>query len=157
VAPDAVAQGLRAFAPVAGRSRALALTCQGRSVTVVDDCYNANPDSMHAAIEVLAELPAPRWLVLGDMGEVGSQGPQFHAEAGAHARSRGIERLLALGPLSAHAAQAFGPGAQHFDDKDALLAAVRAALPEAGSVLVKGSRFMKMEQAVQALQEAACS
>ena len=124
---------------------------------MVDDCYNANPDSMRAAIEVLAELPAPRWLVLGDMGEVGSQGPQFHAEAGAHARSRGIERLLALGPLSAHAAQAFGPGAQHFDDKDALLAAVRAALPEAGSVLVKGSRFMKMEQAVQALQEAACS
>ena len=115
------------------------------------------PTFNRAAIEVLAELPAPRWLVLGDMGEVGSQGPQFHAEAGAHARSRGIERLLALGPLSAHAAQAFGPGAQHFDDKDALLAAVRAALPEAGSVLVKGSRFMKMELAVQALQEAACS
>jgi UDP-N-acetylmuramoyl-tripeptide--D-alanyl-D-alanine ligase len=157
VAPDAVAQGLAAFAPVAGRSRALGLYCQGRRVTVVDDCYNANPDSMHAAIEVLAELPAPRWLVLGDMGEVGSQGPQFHAEAGAHARARGIEQLLALGELSAHAARAFGPGARHFDDKDALLAALRAALPEAGSVLVKGSRFMKMEQAVQALQEAACS
>lgn len=153
----AVAEGLAAFVPVAGRSRVLALPMPGRTLTVVDDCYNANPDSMQAAIAVLAELPAPRWLVLGDMGEVGSQGPQFHAEAGAHARSRGIERLLALGPLSAHAAQAFGPGAQHFDDKDALLAAVRAALPEAGSVLVKGSRFMKMEQAVQALQEAACS
>ena len=161
----AVAEGLAAFVPVAGRSRVLALPMPGRTLTVVDDCYNANPDSMQAAIAVLAELPAPRWLVLGDMGEVGSQGPQFHAEAGALARASGIEHLLALGTLSTHAVQAFAhasgptPAAQarHFDDKAALLAALRAALPGMGSVLVKGSRFMKMEDAVQALQEAACS
>jgi UDP-N-acetylmuramoyl-tripeptide--D-alanyl-D-alanine ligase len=125
-----------------------------RTVTVVDDSYNANPDSMHAAIEVLAELPAPRLLVLGDMGEVGDQGPQFHAEAGAHARARGIERLYALGTLSRHTAQAFGT-ATHFDDMASLLAAVRQALPEVGSVLVKGSRFMKMEQVVEALTSTA--
>ena len=161
----AVAEGLAAFVPVAGRSRVLALPMPGRTLTVVDDCYNANPDSMQAAIAVLAELPAPRWLVLGDMGEVGSQGPQFHAEAGALARASGIEHLLALGTLSTHAVQAFthasGPTpaaqARHFDDKAALLAALRAALPGMGSVLVKGSRFMKMEDAVQALQEATCS
>ncbi|MBS0294332.1 MAG: UDP-N-acetylmuramoyl-tripeptide--D-alanyl-D-alanine ligase [Proteobacteria bacterium] len=144
----AIAQGLAAFEPVKGRSRALAVQCQGRAITVVDDSYNANPDSVRAAIDVLAELPGPRLLVLGDMGEVGSQGPQFHAEAGAHARKRGIEQVFALGALSAHMA-----GARHFDDMAALIAAVRARLPEVGSVLVKGSRFMRMEQVVQAIQE----
>jgi UDP-N-acetylmuramoyl-tripeptide--D-alanyl-D-alanine ligase len=88
------------------------------------------------------------------MGEVGDQGPQFHAEAGAHARARGIERLYALGTLSRHTAQAFGT-ATHFDDMASLLAAVRQALPEVGSVLVKGSRFMKMEQVVEALASTA--
>lgn len=151
---DAIARGLSAFAPVKGRSRALGVRCGERTVTVVDDSYNANPDSMHAAIEVLAELPAPRLLVLGDMGEVGDQGPQFHAEAGAHARARGIERLYALGTLSRHTAKAFGT-ATHFDDMASLLAAVRQALPEVGSVLVKGSRFMKMEQVVEALTSTA--
>lgn len=149
---EAIAQGLAAFVPVKGRSRAFAVQCQGRGITVVDDSYNANPDSVHAAVEVLAELPGPRLLVLGDMGEVGDQGPQFHAEAGAHARQRGIEQVYALGALSAHAARAYGPAARHFDDMAALQAAVRAALPGVGSVLVKGSRFMKMEQVVQALE-----
>ncbi|MDD2712070.1 MAG: UDP-N-acetylmuramoyl-tripeptide--D-alanyl-D-alanine ligase [Simplicispira sp.] len=146
----AIAQGLNAFAPVKGRSRAFSVACGARSITVVDDSYNANPDSMHAAIEVLAELPAPRLLVLGDMGEVGDQGPQFHAEAGLHARSCGIEQLFALGVQSAHAATAFGSG-RHFDNMARLLAAVQAQLPEVGSVLVKGSRFMKMEQVLDAM------
>jgi len=158
----AIAQGLEDFTPVKGRSRAFSVrTGAGREVTVVDDTYNANPDSMRAAIDVLAELPGPQLLVLGDMGEVGDQGPQFHAEAGAHARARGIARLFALGAQSTHAAQAYGPAARHFDDMASLLAAVRTALPEVGSVLVKGSRFMKMEQVVQAIEtegkEAACS
>lgn len=152
-----IAQGLAAFEPVKGRSRALAVHCQGRAITVVDDSYNANPDSVRAAIDVLADLPGPRLLVLGDMGEVGNQGPQFHAEAGAHARQSGIEQVFALGALSAHAARACGPAARHFDDMAALQDAVRQALPGVGSVLVKGSRFMKMEQVVQAMQEAACS
>jgi UDP-N-acetylmuramoyl-tripeptide--D-alanyl-D-alanine ligase len=148
---DAIAQGLAAFVPVKGRSRAFSV----RGITVVDDSYNANPDSVRAAIDVLAGLPGPRLLVLGDMGEVGEQGPQFHAEAGAHARASGIEQVFALGALSAHVA-----GARHFDDMASLIAAVRACLPEVGSVLVKGSRFMKMEQVVQAIEtqgEAACS
>src|SRR5690606_15573702 len=120
---SAIAQGLTAFAPVKGRSRAFSVACGGRSITVVDDSYNANPDSMLAAIEVLAELPAPRLLVRGDMGEVGDQGPQFHAEAGRHARDCGIEQLFALGAQSAHAATAFGVG-RHFDNMALLLAAV---------------------------------
>ena len=148
---DAVVQGLEAFAPVKGRSRALQITHGGRGITVVDDSYNANPDSMRAAIDVLADLPAPQLLVMGDMGEVGNQGPAFHAEAGEHARSAGISHVYTLGALSAHAAAACGPAAQHFEDMASLQAAVRKVLPQVGSVLVKGSRFMKMEQVVEAM------
>ena len=148
-----ISQGLAQFEPVKGRSRALVLPFAGdRSITLVDDSYNANPDSFRAAIDVLATLPQPQLLVMGDMGEVGDQGPQFHAEAGAYARERGISRLFALGASSTHAVEACGPAAQHFEDMASLLAAVQASLPEVGSVLVKGSRFMKMEQVVQALQ-----
>ena len=150
----AIAQGLNDFVPVKGRSRAFSVHCAGRDITVVDDTYNANPDSMRAAIDVLAELPGPQLLVLGDMGEVGDQGPQFHAEAGAHARAAGIPLLFALGAQSVHAATAYG-GARHFNDMSALLNAVRNVLPTVGSVLVKGSRFMKMEQVVEAIGAAA--
>jgi UDP-N-acetylmuramoyl-tripeptide--D-alanyl-D-alanine ligase len=152
----AIAQGLAAFEPVKGRSRAFSLAWQGRSITVVDDSYNANPDSVQAAIEVLAGLPGPQLLVLGDMGEVGLEGPRFHAEAGEHARARGISQLFALGELSRGAAAAFGDG-RHFDDIESLCAAALAALPGVGSVLVKGSRFMKMERVVEALTRAAAS
>ena len=144
---EAVARGLAAFTPVTGRSRAFS----AGKVTVVDDSYNANPDSVRAAIAVLADLPAPQLLVLGDMGEVGDQGPQFSAEAGAQARAAGVQ-LFALGEQSRHAVQAYGAGARHFDDMASLIAAVRTALPGVGSVLVKGSRFMKMEQVVQAIE-----
>lgn len=149
----AVQAGLAQFAPVKGRSRAFVLKVGGKDITVVDDTYNANPDSVRAAIDVLAELPGPRLLVLGDMGEVGEQGPQFHTEAGAYAKTRGIEHFMALGVLSQSAVDAF-PGSQHFDAMDALKHATTAALPQMRSVLVKGSRFMRMEQVVE---EISCS
>ena len=133
---------------MAGRSQTLALRLGGRAVTLIDDSYNANPDSVLAAIDVLATLPAPRWLVLGDMGEVGAQGPAFHAEVGAHAQRLGIEHVWAAGELCAHAA-----AERHFETVAALLQALAGA-PPAASVLVKGSRFMKMEQVVQALKAA---
>ena len=150
-----IAQGLSAFEPVKGRSQSSELRlADGRTLTLVDDTYNANPDSVRAAIDVLAELPGPRLLVLGDMGEVGDQGPRFHAEVGAYARERGIEALLRAGRRVGPRVAAFGPGdggGRHFDDIDALNAAVRERLADARSVLVKGSRFMKMERVVQAL------
>ena len=145
---QAVADGLAAFEPVSGRSRLLAIRCHGRRATLVDDAYNANPDSVRAAIDLLASLPGPRWLILGDMGEVGARGPEFHAEVGAYARERGIETVWAAGALGGHAA-----ADRHFADT----AALRDALPEgppAASLLVKGSRFMKMESVVAALQQA---
>jgi UDP-N-acetylmuramoyl-tripeptide--D-alanyl-D-alanine ligase len=144
----AVAQGLAAFEPVAGRTRLLALRRAGVPVALVDDSYNANPDSVRAAIDVLAGLPGPHWLVLGDMGEVGEQGPAFHAEVGAYARERGIESVWSAGPLCA----GLGVG-RHFADAPAIVAALGEA-PGAASVLVKGSRFMKMPQVVQAMQRA---
>ena len=147
---DCIAQGLNSFEPVKGRSRAVHVRLQGRGITVIDDTYNANPDSMRAAIDVLAALPGPRLLVMGDMGEVGNQGPQFHEEAGRWAHARGIENLYTLGKQSQLASSSFGSG-QHFDDADGLVSAVLARLPKVGSVLVKGSRFMKMERVVQAI------
>jgi UDP-N-acetylmuramoyl-tripeptide--D-alanyl-D-alanine ligase len=149
---SAIARGLESFEPVSGRSRALRLTVAGQALTVIDDTYNANPDSVRAAIDVLAGLPGPRLLVLGDMGEVGQEGPRFHAEVGAYARERGIELLHTLGEMSADAAQAFTGGMHHGQDMDALKLVVLATLPQARSVLVKGSRFMKMERVVQAIQ-----
>ncbi|WP_442909191.1 UDP-N-acetylmuramoyl-tripeptide--D-alanyl-D-alanine ligase [Ideonella sp. BN130291] len=153
---EAIASGLEAFEAVKGRSQLKSFERAGRRVTLVDDSYNANPDSVRAAIDVLAELPAPQWLVLGDMGEVGTQGPQFHAEVGAYARERGLPALWTAGSLCADAAAAYGTGARHFATVPELLAALGQA-PEAAAVLVKGSRFMQMERVVQALLAAASS
>ncbi|MBQ5941189.1 UDP-N-acetylmuramoyl-tripeptide--D-alanyl-D-alanine ligase [Massilia sp. AB1] len=148
---DAIVRGLEAFAPVGGRlQRKQAVN----GATVIDDTYNANPDSMRAAIDVLASYPAPRILVVGDMGEVGAQGKEFHEEIGAYAQSKGIETVLATGELARHLAAS---GAQHYEQFDELLAALDSKLGgNAGAkcdvtVLVKGSRFMKMERVVQHL------
>jgi UDP-N-acetylmuramoyl-tripeptide--D-alanyl-D-alanine ligase len=146
---SAIASGLESFEPVKGRSQLKPLHRAGRSLTLVDDTYNANPDSVRAAIDVLAELPAPRWLVLGDMGEVGERGPEFHREVGDHARAAGIDAMWAAGSLSRRAVDAF-PGARHFATVGELVASLGEA-PAFDSVLVKGSRFMKMEQVVAAL------
>lgn len=138
-----IGAGLSAFRPYTGRLQVK----QGRAgLTVIDDTYNANPDSVRAAIDVLASCPGPTALVLGDMGEVGPQGPQFHREVGEYARARGVSRLLALGEATPHAVAAFGPDARHFGGIEELVAAL-----DAKTVLVKGSRFMKMERVVAAL------
>jgi UDP-N-acetylmuramoyl-tripeptide--D-alanyl-D-alanine ligase len=149
-----VVRGLEAFAPVKGRSQLKSLHRAGRAFPMVDDTYNANPDSVRAAIDVLAGLPAPRWLLLGDMGEVGDQGPAFHQEIGAYAQARGIDEFWCAGDLCTHAAHAYGVGARHFADTPALLAALgnsSANEPAFQSVLVKGSRFMGMERVVNLL------
>jgi len=145
---DAIAAGLAAFRAAPGR---LARVDARAAASLIDDSYNANPDSVRAAIDVLAESPAPRLLVLGDMGEVGSDGPAFHREVGAYAAERGIEQLFALGAASEASAAAFGPGGRHFPDLDALLQALGETLDGRQHVLVKGSRFMRMERVVAAL------
>jgi UDP-N-acetylmuramoyl-tripeptide--D-alanyl-D-alanine ligase len=143
--PDkAIAEGLSAFRPYTGRLQVK--RTQG-GATLIDDSYNANPDSVRAAIDVLAQCPAPTALVLGDMGEVGTQGPVFHAEVGRYAKEKGIGTLLAMGSASADAVRAFGQGGIHFTDVEKLVEKTRGA----NSILVKGSRFMRMERVVAAL------
>ena len=153
ISVDAIQRGLESFAPVNGR---LQRKTAENGALVIDDTYNANPDSVRAAIDVLAQVQTqdglvPRLLVLGDMGEVGDQGPQFHEEVGAYAKSRGIEELFTLGELAQHAARAFGSNGRHFADADSLKQAVDTAVTSKTIVLVKGSRFMKMERVVQHL------
>jgi UDP-N-acetylmuramoyl-tripeptide--D-alanyl-D-alanine ligase len=152
VSLDAIKRGLEAFEPVKGRlqvKRAVLKPMEG--ATVIDDTYNSNPDSMRAAIDVLASQPSPRVLVMGDMGEVGDQGPAFHREVGAYAAQRGIDALYALGDASIDSSKAFGAG-RHFTDITSLIAALTGAGfgPDA-TFLVKGSRFMQMERVVDAV------
>ncbi|OGA29614.1 MAG: UDP-N-acetylmuramoyl-tripeptide--D-alanyl-D-alanine ligase [Betaproteobacteria bacterium RIFCSPLOWO2_02_FULL_65_24] len=144
----AIARGLAAFEPVPGR---LQKQTGKRGAIVLDDTYNANPDSVIAAIAVLARTAGAKFLVLGDMGEVGAHGAAFHAEIGRHARAAGIDRLYLLGESCTHAAAAFGEGARHYGDIDALLAELEPCLAQGVTVLIKGSRFMRMERVVQAL------
>ncbi|UVW30349.1 UDP-N-acetylmuramoyl-tripeptide--D-alanyl-D-alanine ligase [Massilia sp. H6] len=145
---EAIVRGLEAFAPVGGR---LQRKQAAGGATVIDDTYNANPDSMRAAIDVLAACPAPRILVAGDMGEVGTQGREFHEEVAAYAKQQGIETVLATGELARFMSAS---GARHYEQFDELLAALDAILggnagaKSEATVLVKGSRFMKMERVV---------
>ena len=130
---DCIVRGLQAFVPVAGRLQRKNAT---NGALVIDDTYNANPDSVRAAIDVLAMSPSPRTLILGDMGEVGSEGVAFHEEIGSYARTRHIDQLFTLGTLARHASLAFGSA---------------GSTSANASILIKGSRFMKMERVVERL------
>jgi UDP-N-acetylmuramoyl-tripeptide--D-alanyl-D-alanine ligase len=144
IPPEAIGAGLSAFRPYASRLQ-MKQTADG--ATLIDDSYNANPDSVRAAIDVLAACPGPTALILGDMGEVGAQGPAFHAEVGRYAKEKGIGMLLGLGSATADAVKAFGSHAEHFENVEKLA----AKKIEAKTILVKGSRFMRMERVVAAL------
>ena len=145
---EAVMTGLRSFVGARGR---LQYGPGLNGSTLVDDSYNANPDSVRAAIDVLASTPGRKILVLGDMGEIGRSSAQLHDEIGGYAKSKGVDALFALGDMSAVAARNFGDGGHHFRTVDALLKAVRPQLDANTVVLVKGSRFMRMERVVIAL------
>ena len=164
---EKIKQGLEAFLPVNGRMQAKKIDPHH---TLIDDSYNANPDSVRAAIDALKQSGNPSWLVLGDMGEVGNQGPEFHREVGAYAAEQGITKLFALGEQCQFAIRGYeeaksssaSSSAKHFSDMDSLIVQVRDAFHAQSSgsnqhlnILVKGSRFMRMERVVQALLEEA--
>jgi UDP-N-acetylmuramoyl-tripeptide--D-alanyl-D-alanine ligase len=140
-----VAQGLSRFGGAKGR---LQYKTGLHQATVIDDTYNANPASMRAAIDVLASHAGKRILVLGDMGELGQDAADMHADIGTYAKGQGIDTLLTLGTLSAHMVTAFGQGARHFDTPEAIADALVGMMDQNTVVLVKGSRFMKMERVV---------
>ena len=143
-----IAAGLARFRPAMGR---LARLRSASGAALIDDSYNANPDSVRAAIDALAACEGRGVLVLGDMGEVGEQGPQYHREVGAYAREQGVAHLLALGEATRDSVAAFGPGGEHFDAIEPLVERARALCGPGVTLLVKGSRFMRMERAVAAL------
>jgi UDP-N-acetylmuramoyl-tripeptide--D-alanyl-D-alanine ligase len=146
-----IAQGLGSVHAVPGR---LQFKQTAGGAWLIDDSYNANPSSVRAAIQVLAALGGRRWLVLGDMGELGDFAAEAHSEIGEFARAQGIERLYATGTLMARAVESFGAGAYWFADVTALGGALDAALRESAAevrVLVKGSRFNRLERVVDAL------
>jgi UDP-N-acetylmuramoyl-tripeptide--D-alanyl-D-alanine ligase len=146
-----ISAGLSAVRAVPGR---LQFKQAAGGAWLIDDSYNANPSSVRAAIEVLASLSGRRWLVLGDMGELGDFAAEAHSEMGEFARAQGVERLYATGTLMARAVESFGAGARWYADAPSLSAALEAALKEAGPevrLLVKGSRFNRLERVVDAL------
>jgi UDP-N-acetylmuramoyl-tripeptide--D-alanyl-D-alanine ligase len=148
IPPHAIQQGLNGFAGVPGRQQRR-VSAQGAAV--IDDTYNANPDSMKAAARVLALAPGRKVFVMGDMGELGDDNAALHAEVGAFAKECGVDRLLALGEASREAVRAFGPGAEHFASLEALMATVRSEDQAGTTILVKGSRFMQMERVAETL------
>ena len=146
-----VSDGLKNFSNIKGR---LNIKQGIKGATLIDDTYNANPDSMKAAIDVLAAMPAPRIFVMGDMGELGEdEAAAMHAEVGAYARDQGIEAAYFVGDNSVEAAETFGADGLWFAAKDPLIQVLSHDLPERATVLVKGSRFMKMEEVVEALTD----
>jgi UDP-N-acetylmuramoyl-tripeptide--D-alanyl-D-alanine ligase len=145
---SAVIAGLGAFSGVKGR---LQRRAGKQGAELLDDTYNANPDSVRAGIDVLAATIGRKLLVLGDMGEIGEASGQYHDEIGGYAKSQGIDRMFALGDASQQAVRNFGEGARHFCNIEKLIAAVNKELGPETTVLVKGSRFMKMERVVDAL------
>lgn len=148
VAAEQIQAGLEQVKPVAGRLQPLAGL---NGANVYDDSYNANPLSVAAAAEFLASLDGESWLVLGDMGELGDDSARLHREVGDVVKRAGITRLFATGELSRNTIEAFGDNASWFESIDALIDALRVSITAGVNVLVKGSRFMRMERVVKAL------
>jgi UDP-N-acetylmuramoyl-tripeptide--D-alanyl-D-alanine ligase len=145
---DDVRTGLATIRPVPGR---LQFKTAPSGAWIIDDSYNANPSSMMAGIDVLAGVDARRWLVMGDMGELGDAADESHGDIGRFAREHRVDRLFATGKLSALAVEAFGSGAQWFADTESLSRAVNADISSGVCVLVKGSRSARLERVVDAL------
>jgi UDP-N-acetylmuramoyl-tripeptide--D-alanyl-D-alanine ligase len=145
VPPPAIEQGLARFTGIKGRLQKK--TARG-GATLIDDTYNANPESIRAAIDVLATCPAPTILVLGDMGELGSRSAEFHRDIGAYARRQNISSVFAIGDATRETVAAFGAAGAHASTLDDLLYMVRVSATPQATLLVKGSRFMQMERVV---------
>ena len=145
---EAIVAGLAAVRGVKGRLQRIAAA---NGCWLIDDSYNANPSSVRVALELLSELEGSRWMVLADMAELGTYAERSHSEVGALARASGVTRLFAAGPLSAHAAEAFGQGAEWFPDVEALIRRLTVAIQPNVTILIKGSRMNRLERVVEAL------
>ncbi len=147
--PKAISAGLEAFEGVKGRMQKKNGRCGS---ILIDDTYNANPDSVRAALAVLGRAQGKKILVLGDMGELGIDAGLLHERIGREAKAAGVDALLTLGELSARAAEQFGRGASHSDNIDELLVEMEKLLEPGATLLIKGSRFMQMERVVRSIE-----
>lgn len=152
ITTDEIRTGLERVIPVSGRMQ-MKFSSQG--TRIFDDTYNANPVSLKAGLQVMADIPGKKWLVLGDMGELGDDSVQFHQHAGEMARHYGIEQLFTVGELSRYAVAGFGRGARHFSSVDELIDILTAEIPKDVTLLIKGSRRMAMDNVVNALSGSA--
>jgi UDP-N-acetylmuramoyl-tripeptide--D-alanyl-D-alanine ligase len=143
-----IVSGLRAVQAVKGR---LQFKKTPHGAWVIDDSYNANPSSVHAGIEVLEQLTGRKWLVFGQMGELGAFSKEAHTEIGTFARAHGVERMFAVGADAQLTVKSFGAGAEWVADTTALSAALNAALTPDVRLLIKGSRSNRLERVVEAL------
>ena len=148
---EQIRAGLATVRPVKGR---LQLKAGTGGAQLIDDSYNANPSSLEAGLGLLSTLPGDKWLVLGDMGELGEGSTEFHVDAGRRARAAGVTRLFAIGSLTGHAVAAFGVGAEWFASAEELCAGVRPLLHPGVTVFIKGSRLNRLERVVDVLQAA---
>jgi UDP-N-acetylmuramoyl-tripeptide--D-alanyl-D-alanine ligase len=145
---EQIVKGLAAMKTVAGR---LELKPAINGAFIVDDSYNANPSSLKAGLDAMKSFAGSRWLVLGEMKELGDASNELHAEVGRYARQAGIERLLAIGEGSRFSVEAFGPGGRWFADIDALIREAKSSLTSGVAVLIKGSRANRLERVSAAL------
>ena len=124
------------------------------SVRLIDDCYNANPDSVMSSVTSLMDLGGRHVCILGDMLELGHNTEQMHREVGRFAKEKGVECLIACGELCRHTAEGFGAGALYFEDKQAMMAALPALIQKEDAVLVKASlrsNFAEVSEAIKKL------
>ena len=149
-APEQIQVALELVKPIDGRLQAKPGL---NGATLYDDSYNANPLSVTAAAEFLASLDGQSWFVLGDMGELGEDAARLHRQTGAALNRAGVDRLFAIGEMSKNSSEAFGGKAMWFESADSLIDALQTTLTSDVNLLVKGSRFMRMERVVQALHE----
>ncbi len=149
VEPASIAAGLAEVRPISGRLEPKAAV---QGALLLDDTYNANPTSLRAGLLALTQYPGTHWLILADMGELGQDAAELHRRAGRQARESGIEKLFGLGELTRFAVEEFGSGGRFFDGPDDLREAVAEELDAGTVVLVKGSRFMRLERVVRGLE-----
>jgi len=148
---DQVKTALAQLQPVSGRLNPKTIIVENHSLVVIDDTYNANPFSVRAAINILAECQHPQILVLGDMGELGENSAELHREIGSYAQEKEIDYLFSVGRYAVHTREGFGVAGVAVETQDQLLTQLKPLLNEAMTILVKGSRSAKMEQVVEAL------
>ncbi len=143
---DQIKRGIESFENVGSRGRIV----KTDRLTVIDDCYNANPTSTKAGLDTLSKLDGRKTAVLGDMKELGKDELALHKEVGAYAKSVGVDSLIAVGPLSKATAEGYGEGAVYFESVDDCIKEINDLL-QTGTALVKASHSMHFERIVEAI------